>query len=127
VTTDKAYRGSKSTQVREAQVPPEGQSDFELIDRFLVGEVSASDALVQKYQQDVYRKESKALRELPPEEQRTQLRERWQEWQQLPPEQRQRLKQRYEEFQCLPLEEHQRLREELQRSPPEERKRRRKR
>jgi RNA polymerase sigma-70 factor (ECF subfamily) len=36
-------------------VPPDGQSDFELIDRFLAGEVSAFDALVQKYQQDVYR------------------------------------------------------------------------
>jgi len=36
-------------------VPPEGQSDFELIDRFLAGEISAFDALVQKYQQDVYR------------------------------------------------------------------------
>ncbi len=48
-------RGSKRTQAREAQVPPEGQSDFELIDRFLAGEISAFDALVPKYQQDVYR------------------------------------------------------------------------
>ena len=55
MSTDDAYRGSKRTQAREAQVPPAGQSDFELIDRFLAGEMSAFDALVQKYQQDVYR------------------------------------------------------------------------
>jgi RNA polymerase sigma-70 factor (ECF subfamily) len=55
VPTDDADRGSKRTQAREAQVPPEGWSDFELIDRFLAGEMSAFDALVQKYQQDVYR------------------------------------------------------------------------
>ena len=34
---------------------PEGQNDFELIERCLAGEVSAFDTLVQKYQQDVYR------------------------------------------------------------------------
>ena len=55
MTTDDADGGSKRTQAREAQVPPEGWSDFELIDRFLAGEMSAFDALVQKYQQDVYR------------------------------------------------------------------------
>ena len=55
MTTEDAYVGGTSTQVREAQVPPEGQSDFELIDRFLAGDESAFDALVQKYQQDVYR------------------------------------------------------------------------
>ena len=55
MTTEDAYVGSTSTQVGEAQVPPEGQSDFELIDRFLAGDVSAFDALVRKYQQDVYR------------------------------------------------------------------------
>ena len=36
-------------------MPSEGQSDFELIDRFLEGDTSAFDMLVQKYQQDVYR------------------------------------------------------------------------
>ena len=55
MTTEDVYLGSTSTQVEEAQVPPEGQSDFELIDRFLAGDGSAFDALVQKYQQDVYR------------------------------------------------------------------------
>ena len=55
MTTDDAYRGSKCTQAKEAQGSPERQSDFELIDRFLAGEMSAFDALVQKYQQDVYR------------------------------------------------------------------------
>ena len=55
VTTEDEYVGSARTQVGEAQVPPEGQSDFELIDRFLAGDMSAFDALVQRYQQDVYR------------------------------------------------------------------------
>ena len=55
MTTEDAYIGSTSTQVGKAQVLPEGQSDFELIDRFLAGDGSAFDALVQKYQQDVYR------------------------------------------------------------------------
>jgi RNA polymerase sigma-70 factor (ECF subfamily) len=47
--------GSTSPQVEEAQVPPEGQNDFELIDRFLASDRSAFDVLVQKYQQDIYR------------------------------------------------------------------------
>src|ERR687887_591623 len=89
-------------------------------------------------ERDWLEQQSKALHDLPPEEQqrvrknlrrwvqlpeeqRTQLRERWQEWQQLPPEQRQRLQQRYEEFQRLPVEERQRLREDLRRLSPEER------
>jgi RNA polymerase sigma-70 factor (ECF subfamily) len=55
VTTEDAYVGSTSTQIGEAQVLPKGQSDFELIDRFLAGDGSAFDALVQKYQRDVYR------------------------------------------------------------------------
>ena len=55
MTTEDAYVGSTSTQVGEAQVLPKGQSDFELIDRFLAGDGSAFDALVQKYQRDVYR------------------------------------------------------------------------
>jgi len=36
-------------------VRPEGHSDFELIDRFLRGDTVAFEALVQKYQQDIYR------------------------------------------------------------------------
>lgn len=55
MTTEDVSRGSTSTPVEEAQVPPEEPSDFELIDRFLAGDASAFDALVQKYQQDVYR------------------------------------------------------------------------
>ena len=55
MTTEDAYVGSTSIQVGEAQVPPEEQTDFELIDRFLEGDTSAFDVLVQKYQQDVYR------------------------------------------------------------------------
>jgi len=55
VTTRAEYVGGRGTQVGEAQVPSEGQSDFELIDRFLEGDTSAFDILVQKYQRDVYR------------------------------------------------------------------------
>ena len=49
------YTEGRGTQVGEAQVPSEGQSDFELIDRFLEGDPAAFDSLVQKYQKDVYR------------------------------------------------------------------------
>lgn len=55
MTTQAKYVGGRGTQVGEAQVPSEGQSDFELIDRFLEGDTSAFDSLVQKYQKDVYR------------------------------------------------------------------------
>ena len=55
MTRQAEYVGGRGTQVGEAQVPPEGQSDFELIDRFLEGDTSAFDILVQKYQRDVYR------------------------------------------------------------------------
>ena len=55
MTTGDTYRGSESIQVEEVSVLPEGQNDFELIERCLAGEVPAFDALVQKYQQDVYR------------------------------------------------------------------------
>lgn len=36
-------------------VPPEALSDFELIDRFLAGELSAFETLVRRHQQEVYR------------------------------------------------------------------------
>ena len=49
------YVGSTRPQVEASQVPPEGQSDFELIDRFLAGDTSAFDRLIQKYQHDIYR------------------------------------------------------------------------
>lgn len=55
MTTHDEDVGGTGTQVGEAQVPSEGPSDFELIDRFLEGDTSAFDMLVQKYQKDVYR------------------------------------------------------------------------
>lgn len=55
MTTGNTYKGSESTQVEAVSVLPEGQNDFELIERCLAGEVSAFDTLVQKYQRDVYR------------------------------------------------------------------------
>lgn len=36
-------------------MPPEEPSDFELIDRFLAGDLAAFETLVRKYQQEVYR------------------------------------------------------------------------
>jgi len=55
VTAHDEAVGDTGTQDGAAQVPSEGPSDFELIDRFLEGDTSAFDMLVQKYQQDVYR------------------------------------------------------------------------
>ena len=55
MTTHGEDVGGTGTQVGEAQVPSEGPSDFDLIDRFLEGDTAAFDLLVQKYQKDVYR------------------------------------------------------------------------
>lgn len=41
--------------VEEGHVPSDGPSDFELIDRFLAGEASAFEGLVQRYHRHVYR------------------------------------------------------------------------
>lgn len=53
--TEDAYAEGRGTSVEEAQVPSEGPSDFELIDRFLAGETSAFELLVQRYHREVYR------------------------------------------------------------------------
>ena len=55
MTIQTQYVGDRGTQAGEVQVSSEGQRDFELIDRFLEGDPSAFDSLVQKYQKDVYR------------------------------------------------------------------------
>ena len=47
-------------------------------------------------------------------EERAEVRERFQRWQQMPAEQKQRIRERYQEYQSLPAEQQQRIRKQMQ-------------